>query len=70
MDKNKIEIIVDCHYYYKGSINEYLNIIKREQEDTYPVYCLVNDYGETMYMASSWLGVCKYSIDLINGKYA
>lgn len=70
MDKNKTEIIVDCQYFYNGTINEYLSIIKREQEGTYPVYCLVNDYGETMYKAFSWIGICVYSIDLISGKYA
>lgn len=68
--KDKIEIIVDYCYFYRGSTNCYLNIVKQEYEDRYPVYCLISDYGEVMHTSEDWLDICKYCIDLFEGKYA
>lgn len=62
--------VIDYNYFYKGAICGRLKIEERLFEDQYPVYCLINDYGETMVASNEFGAICKYTIDLVCGKYA
>lgn len=62
--------VIDYDYFYKGSINNRLKIEERLFENQYPVYCLINDYDETMIASNEFGAICKYAIELAIGKHA
>lgn len=61
------KMTIPMNYYYKGTINCYLNLEKNEADGTFSV---VTDYGETVATATSGHGLAKVLMDLNEDKYA